>query len=401
MAPRGQRRCCAKAPPFWCKTPKAASSAACRKRSSPPVPPRSCPSRPSPRGSPAGPGAEASTLSGDLDELWREFAAETQEHIEAIESLLAHHVEGAWSGEDIARLFRSFHSLKGAFLAVGFLNLEALAHRAEDILAPIREGAAPFDAASAALLLRVTDRMNELRDAAMARREDVVAASDILADLDRHLEGQAATGPAPSAEAVPLTDDPEMQGLYCELLTQRLPTLAGAFSTHRTQRESAAEAAEQLAIGAEMLSFERLALDLQRLAALIQEGGAAGAELMSLLDGIVEQAALIEEITRVPAGAAGLGAALTLELQTASSGLEALQAAFAEGRSAAILGACTALRRHFARERRPESEALLLRIEERLGRAGLGEGAEPEPAAILAALHQASQEERDLTADEV
>ena len=89
----------------------------------------------------------------DIDELWREFAAETQEHLEAMERLLSEHRGAGWSGEEIARLFRSFHSLKGSCLVMGFDNLEALAHRAEDILSVVRDGKAELDGMLAALLL--------------------------------------------------------------------------------------------------------------------------------------------------------------------------------------------------------------------------------------------------------
>lgn len=45
--------------------------------------------------------------------LWHEFANETEEHLNLVESILARGGSASSSADDIAQLFRSFHSIKG------------------------------------------------------------------------------------------------------------------------------------------------------------------------------------------------------------------------------------------------------------------------------------------------
>jgi two-component system, chemotaxis family, sensor kinase CheA len=109
-------------------------------------------------------------MSSELEALWREFEAETDDNIEALERLLTG--RGAWSGDDIGALFRAFHSLKGTFGAMGMPNVEAVAHNAEDLLSLVRDGRAALDPELATLLLFAVDRLKDMRDAVLSRRAD-------------------------------------------------------------------------------------------------------------------------------------------------------------------------------------------------------------------------------------
>ncbi|MEI9981871.1 MAG: chemotaxis protein CheW [Aliidongia sp.] len=341
-------------------------------------------------------------MADNLDALWQEFASETQEHLETIERLLSDHHASDWRGDEVAQLFRSFHSLKGAFLAVGFVNLEAVAHRAEDILSLVRDGRAALDMAGTAVLLRAVDRLTDMRDRAVAQRQDVEAPDDILAELDRYQSVESAPpAEAPAAaDAAPLTDDAEMLSLYCELLVERLPELASALGAAPEAREDAAESGEQLAVGAEILGFEKLAGDLQSLAALVRSGSADDS-ILALLDEILEQAGLIEEITGTPAGSVGLATALAPYRSGQGTRIEALAQALAEGNEGDIAAAASALRQHLTALGQPNGATLVLELEERFGRARPDAPAEPAwregAAAIVAALSATAYELRDLT----
>jgi two-component system, chemotaxis family, sensor kinase CheA len=330
-------------------------------------------------------------MADELDELWREFAAETQDHLEIVDRLLSDRHDAAWTGDEIAQLFRSFHSLKGAFLAVGFVNLEAVAHRAEDILALAREGRVALDASASAMLLRAVDRLTEMRDRAVARRSDVEPAGDLLTELDRW-QGVAPAAPAPDEAAAPLTEDAEMLALYCELLMQRAPELALALGAP-DDRESAADTAEQLAVGADMLGFESLAADLLDLA----EAARAGPASLDRLDALREQVAMIEEITGIPTGAIGLADAIAPHREDGSAALDRLAEALYGGEIGAVAGAAAQLRQRYAAQGLAHASEIALRLEERFSR-----GQTEDPAWIAAAaeaayaLRSAAAEGRDL-----
>ena len=208
-------------------------------------------------------------MPSQLDALWSEFAAETEEHLDALERLLSDQRASEWARDDIGALFRYFHSLKGTFLAMGFSNVEALAHHCEDILSLVREGRLVLDPELAKILLRSVDRLKGMREEVIATRRDAEPDDDILRELGRHHQPHAtsANDQAPPAPAdAPLSDDQEMLGIYSELMEQRLPTVALALSAAPQDRAAAAETAGELAYGAEMMGFEAVAGCLRAIA---------------------------------------------------------------------------------------------------------------------------------------
>lgn len=340
-----------------------------------------------------------SETSAELDELWREFGAETLEHLEALIWLLSDRDGAAWTGDEIARLFRYFHSLKGSFLAMGFVNLEALAHRAEDILSLVRDGKAVLDAPLADVLLRTVDRMIGLRERAVARRRDADLQEDLLLELEhQHAAHADVAAPivSPSPD-LPIDSDPEMLAIYSELLDQRLPLVAGALSDDPAIRAEAAETAGELAHGADMMGFAPLAETLQSIARLAPDP-AGRAALPALLDELHQQAALIEEITGAPSGAAKLAAALGGSLGgDAKAAVAALAAAFDQPADA-IFASAREARGVFNALGHEQAAGLLLLIEEQLGRGdqALGPALFDQAFAILEALHEAAEAGADV-----
>jgi two-component system, chemotaxis family, sensor kinase CheA len=248
-------------------------------------------------------------MSSEVEALWREFEAETDDNIEALERLLTG--RGAWSGDDIGALFRAFHSLKGTFGAMGMPNVEA---NAEDLLSLVREGRAALDTELAALLLFAVDRLKDMRDAVLSRRADPPPARELIAALEQH---RATLAPGPSvmpAEAQAqsgLDGDAEMIGIFSELLLERAGAIAGIVSADAGERAEARQAAAELATGAEVLGFEGLAAHLNALAAAPEDAQALRPALIERLNELRSQIAVIEEIAGTPAGAHQLAAALT------------------------------------------------------------------------------------------
>ncbi len=73
------------------------------------------------------------------DEVMEFFIPEAEEHLQAVmECLLA--LEAHPNAEDINRLFRSIHTVKGSAAQVGLARLSAIAHRVEDLIGELRDG---------------------------------------------------------------------------------------------------------------------------------------------------------------------------------------------------------------------------------------------------------------------
>jgi two-component system chemotaxis sensor kinase CheA len=258
-------------------------------------------------------------MSSDLAALWREFEAETDDHLETLERLLTVSRDGQRSGEEISALFRAFHSLKGSFALMGMPHVEAVAHRSEDILALVREGHAPLDNDLQKLLLDAVDRLKEMRDVVMTKRTDAPAARKLIERLEdyrnRIARPQKVIQPPGPERPASLGSDPEMLAIFSELLEQRLPELALALSTNVEQQRLSSEAASDLANAAEVLGFDALAGALKTIAACSSGVWAGGrSELIERFNEIRVQISLIEDATEAPSGGRALAAALRTEL---------------------------------------------------------------------------------------
>ncbi|MFY9753068.1 MAG: response regulator [Candidatus Acidiferrales bacterium] len=74
------------------------------------------------------------------EEVLEFFIPEAEEHLQAVtECLLA--LEGNPNPDDVNRLFRSMHTVKGSAAQVGLHRLSAVAHRVEDLIGRLRDGA--------------------------------------------------------------------------------------------------------------------------------------------------------------------------------------------------------------------------------------------------------------------
>jgi two-component system chemotaxis sensor kinase CheA len=168
------------------------------------------------------------------ESLRAEFAAETEEHLDAIEAGLNAPSEARSA---IDALFRAFHSLKGMSDAVGAAGMKALAHRAEDALGLARQGKLSV-ARAAPALLQAGDALRLAREALLARDEDLPPPPAVLAALSALLEpGPApaeappprAAAPPPQAAAVHDALDPLLATLL-SMLVEAAPALAAGQS---------------------------------------------------------------------------------------------------------------------------------------------------------------------------
>ncbi|HSA93553.1 MAG TPA: Hpt domain-containing protein [Terriglobales bacterium] len=88
----------------------------------------------------AAPAFEDLPPDGDVpDEILEFFVPEAEEHLQVVtECLLA--LEANPNDEDIHRLFRAMHTVKGSAAQVGLHRIARVAHRAEDLVGRLRDG---------------------------------------------------------------------------------------------------------------------------------------------------------------------------------------------------------------------------------------------------------------------
>lgn len=166
-----------------------------------------------------------------LETIWAQYAVETEEHIESIESLLVKADAESLNAEEVSGLFRAFHSLKGLSRVMELGALESVAHRCEDLLGMVREGTAALDKNTVDLLLRSLDAIKLLCEKAVAERSDGEKPTALLAELERAFkmvsQGQALTV-ADKTEAPPLpTPSPEPVAAVEEIPPTAEPAATG------------------------------------------------------------------------------------------------------------------------------------------------------------------------------
>ena len=152
---------------------------------------------------------------------------------------------GSAEGEagDVARLFRGFHSLKGLARAMALYGMEAVAHRAENLLGLVRDGGVAMTEPMLDGLLEAVDSLKGLRDAAdrEPRRQRPHRPRCCRSSMRCSRRRAAPRRRRPSRRRPPpaapnSTEDGEMLDLFVELLQTRLPELARAFDADEGRR---------------------------------------------------------------------------------------------------------------------------------------------------------------------
>lgn len=119
-----------------------------------------------------------------IQTLWEQFSVETDEHFSIIEPLLVDaEIQGS-NDNDIAQLFRSFHTIKGLSKAMDMLSMEAVAHKAEDLLGLVRDKKASLDTPLVSLLLDAVDALKSMRNVAVDNKQDSPRPEHLLRQLE-------------------------------------------------------------------------------------------------------------------------------------------------------------------------------------------------------------------------
>jgi len=120
-------------------------------------------------------------MSHDDNELWMSFASDAAEAIRGIEESLLELEGDPANPEEINRLYRGLHTLKGNSGFLSLSSIEGLTHACEDLIGLVRDGGQALDDEMINLCLAVLDRLRGALGDVCAERRDV--APERLADI--------------------------------------------------------------------------------------------------------------------------------------------------------------------------------------------------------------------------
>ncbi len=128
-----------------------------------------------------------------LNEIWAQFEVEAVEHSKDSEDILLATANNTLSKDDIDKLFRNFHSLKGLTGSIGMSKTESLTHLAEDLISEIRNGVLEFDDNLRGILLKFIDILNAVLQKSIKDRAEVIPRNFGLCktELERILQNKS------------------------------------------------------------------------------------------------------------------------------------------------------------------------------------------------------------------
>ncbi|MGB0034604.1 MAG: hybrid sensor histidine kinase/response regulator [Candidatus Acidiferrales bacterium] len=144
------------------------------------------------------------------DEVLEFFIPEAEEHLQAVtECLLA--LEANPNAEDIHRLFRSMHTVKGSAAQVGLHRLSAVAHRVEDLIGHLRDGVLQPSAEIVDLCLESVDVLKKFLHRQWSSDSEMRAVVDPLLARIAELAPEEAPEGAAEGEATTGTEVPPVE----------------------------------------------------------------------------------------------------------------------------------------------------------------------------------------------
>ncbi len=145
--------------------------------------------------------AQGLPQDGDVsDDVLEFFVPEAEEHLQAVTGCLLA-LEGNPNADDINRLFRSMHTVKGSAAQVGLHRLAAVAHRVEDLIGHLRDGLLQPSAEIVDLLLQSVDVLKNFLHRQWPSEEEMAAAVGPLLARITELAPEEADEAAPRQES--------------------------------------------------------------------------------------------------------------------------------------------------------------------------------------------------------
>jgi chemosensory pili system protein ChpA (sensor histidine kinase/response regulator) len=135
------------------------------------------------------------------DEILEFFQPEAEEHLQVVSDCLLS-LEGNNNPDEVNRLFRAIHTVKGSAAQVGLRRLGAIAHRVEDLIGRLRDGEIQPSPAVVDLCLASVDVLKRTLHREWADEADMRAGVDSLLGRIAEFAPQEVGEEAPVAGAV-------------------------------------------------------------------------------------------------------------------------------------------------------------------------------------------------------
>ncbi len=135
-------------------------------------------------------------------EILSDFFVEAKEHLETIEPNLLELEKNPENRGLLNEIFRPMHSLKGASGFLGLNKINGLAHKAENILDELRQGAMAVTSGIMDVILSATDALRSMvENLEQSGREGDVDTGPIIARIEAILSGEEVGEPVVAAHA--------------------------------------------------------------------------------------------------------------------------------------------------------------------------------------------------------
>jgi chemosensory pili system protein ChpA (sensor histidine kinase/response regulator) len=176
------------------------------------------------------------------DQIIEFFQPEAEEHLQIISDCLLS-LEGNNNPEDINRLFRAIHTVKGSAAQVGLRRLGAIAHRVEDLIGRLRDGEIQPAPAVVDLCLASVD---VLKKTLHCEWQDE---SEMRAGVDSLLGRIATFAPQEIAEERPTPNASQNESATEEIALVAPEQAKQKLATTQTQKQAVASKSVRIALG--------------------------------------------------------------------------------------------------------------------------------------------------------
>jgi two-component system chemotaxis sensor kinase CheA len=178
--------------------------------------------------------------------LLADFADETREHLEELESSLLRLEASPADQELLNTIFRSMHTIKGASEYLGFERIAGLTHRLENLLDLFRDGSLIADKVAMDLLIDARDRIGDLISQVEASGQESAEIDDLLDRVDAIASSPTpAGGEADAAVVYEGEADAELFDIFMEQLAAGIGELMET-AGQMARGEAVAQAAEEM-----------------------------------------------------------------------------------------------------------------------------------------------------------
>ncbi|UPU35426.1 chemotaxis protein CheA [Geomonas paludis] len=137
----------------------------------------------------------------DMSQYKALFLSESREYLRTIAEQVVALEQSPGERSAVDALFRGAHSLKGMAASMEYGDVVVVAHSMEDLMARVRDGATPFDAGVADLLLEGVDLIDVLLQDVEQERPSTLPTGDFAQRLATYAPAAPKAAPAEQAEA--------------------------------------------------------------------------------------------------------------------------------------------------------------------------------------------------------